>query len=142
MLVFSAPTIRLANVQIGMHPEGVFLMRFMPHPTDPERFFYDTMTLIRPVDDPNYTVPGWMGLPEDTDLTGEIRPDTEYVADGESANLGLVLDQDSALLPVVQEGIRSRGFEGAMLSEQEQRILQNVLSELRGLYIHTSGFKA
>ena len=26
------------NVQIGMHPEGVFLMRFMPHPTDPEKF--------------------------------------------------------------------------------------------------------
>ncbi len=23
-------------------------MRFMPHPTDPERFYYDTMTLIRP----------------------------------------------------------------------------------------------
>jgi phenylpropionate dioxygenase-like ring-hydroxylating dioxygenase large terminal subunit len=110
------------NVQIGMHPEGVFLMRFMPHPTDPERFFYDTMTLIRPVDDPDYTVPGWMGLPEDTDMSGEIRPDTEYVRLGKSANLGLVLDQDSALLPVVQEGIRSRGFSGAMLSEQEQRL--------------------
>ena len=27
------------NVQIGMHPEGVFIMRFLPHPTDPERFF-------------------------------------------------------------------------------------------------------
>ena len=24
------------NVQIGLHPEGAFLMRFMPHPTDPE----------------------------------------------------------------------------------------------------------
>ena len=110
------------NVQIGMHPEGVFLMRFMPHPTDPERFFYDTMTLIRPVNDPDYTVPGWMGLPEGTDTTGDIRPDTEYVAAGEPANLGLVLDQDSELLPVLQKGIRSRGFEGPVWSEQEQRL--------------------
>ncbi len=110
------------NVQIGMHPEGIFLMRFMPHPTDPERFFYDTMTMLRPVDDPNYTTPGWMGLPEGTDTSGDFRPDTEYVPMGEPPNLGLVLDQDSELLPVVQKGIRSRGFEGAIWGEQEQRL--------------------
>ena len=57
------------NVQIGLHPEGAFLMRFMPHPTEPERFFYDTMTLIRPVPDPIYKTPGWMGLPEGTDTS-------------------------------------------------------------------------
>jgi len=110
------------NVQIGLHPEGAFLMRFMPHPTDPERFFYDTMTLIRPVPDPNYRTPGWMGLPEGTDTSGETRPDTEYVPLGKPPNLGQVLDQDSELLPVVQRGIRSRGFEGAIWGEQEQRL--------------------
>ena len=36
------------NVQIGCHPEAVFLMRFLPHETDPERFYYDTMTLMLP----------------------------------------------------------------------------------------------
>ena len=110
------------NVQIGLHPEGAFLMRFMPHPTDPEKFYYDTMTLVRPVDDPDYSVPGWMGLPEGTDTSGEIRPDTEYVASGEPPDLGLVLDQDSKLLPVVQCGIRSKGFKGAIWGEQEQRL--------------------
>jgi len=110
------------NVQIGLHPEGAFLMRFMPHPTDPEKFYYDTMTLIRPVDDPKYAVPGWMGLPEDTDTSGEIRPDIDYVPTGESPNLGLVLDQDSELLPAVQLGIRSIGFDGPIWSEQEQRL--------------------
>ncbi len=110
------------NVQIGLHPEGAFLMRFMPHPTDPEKFYYDTMTLVRPVTDPNYSVPGWMGLPEGTDTSGEIRPDTEYTGVGEPANLGEVLDQDSELLPVVQRGIRSKGFDGAVWGEQEQRI--------------------
>jgi len=110
------------NVQIGLHPEGAFLMRFMPHPTDPEIFYYDTMTLVRPVDDPNYSVPGWMGLPEGTDTSGEIRPDTEYTKIGEPPNLGEVLDQDSELLPVVQKGIRSKGFAGPIWSEQEQRL--------------------
>jgi phenylpropionate dioxygenase-like ring-hydroxylating dioxygenase large terminal subunit len=110
------------NVQIGLHPEGAFLMRFMPHPTDPEIFYYDTMTLVRPVDDPNYSVPGLMGLPEGTDTTGEIRPDTEYTRIGEPPNLGQVLDQDSELLPVVQKGIRSKGFAGAVWGEQEQRL--------------------
>jgi len=33
-----------------------------------------------------------------------------------------VLDQDSELLPVVQSGIRSRGFAGPLWSEQEQRL--------------------
>ena len=80
------------NVQIGLHPEGAFLMRFMPHPTDPEKFYYDTMTLVRPVDDPLYSVPGWMGLPKDTDTSGKIRPETEYISSGEAPNLGLVLD--------------------------------------------------
>ena len=28
------------NVQLGLHPEGIFLMRFLPHPHDPERFFW------------------------------------------------------------------------------------------------------
>jgi phenylpropionate dioxygenase-like ring-hydroxylating dioxygenase large terminal subunit len=110
------------NVQIGLHPEGAFLMRFMPHPTNPERFFYDTMTLIRPVPDPKYRTPGWMGLPEGTDTSGDFRPDTEYVPLGEPPNLGLVLDQDSDLLPVVQRGVRSRGFQGALWGEQEQRL--------------------
>lgn len=110
------------NVQIGLHPEGAFLMRFLPHPTDPERFYYDTMTLIRPIHHPNYSLPAWMGLPEGTDTSGEIRPDTEYVPMGVSPNLGLVLDQDSELLPMVQQGIRSRGFDGAIWGEQEQRL--------------------
>ena len=42
-------------------------MRFLPHPTDPERFYYDTMTLLLPADDPDYCPPAWMGLPEGTD---------------------------------------------------------------------------
>jgi len=110
------------NVQIGCHPEAVFLMRFLPHPTDPQLFYYDTMTLLRPVDDPNYAAPGWMGLPEGTDISGQSRPATEHYSLNEDPNLGLVLDQDAALLPSVQRGMRSRGFSGQLWGEQEQRL--------------------
>ncbi|MEM9759344.1 MAG: aromatic ring-hydroxylating dioxygenase subunit alpha [Pseudomonadota bacterium] len=110
------------NVQIGCHPEAIFLMRFLPHETDPERFYYDTMTLLFPAEDPDYCPPAWMGLPEGTDVTGAVRPATEYYGIDEDADLGLVLSQDSALLPIVQQGMRSRGFSGQLWSEQEQRL--------------------
>jgi len=110
------------NVQFGMHPEGAFLMRFMPDADNPGQFTYDTMTLVRFVDDPNFNVPGWMGLPEGTDCSGDVRPDIEYKGIGVPPELGLVLDQDSDLLPVVQKGIRSRGFKGPLWGEQEQRL--------------------
>jgi len=110
------------NVQIGCHPEGIFLMRFLPHESDPERFYYDTMTLVLPVEDEGYSPPDWMGLPEDTDMSGATRPATEHFSIEEDAGLGLVLSQDSALLPVVQQGMRSRGFDGQLWSEQEQRL--------------------
>jgi len=110
------------NVQIGCHPEALFLMRFLPHETDPERFYYDTMTLLIPADDPNYCPPGWMGLPDNTDVSGKVRPATEHYTIEEDANLGMVLSQDSSLLPVVQKGMRSRGFKGQLWGEQEQRL--------------------
>lgn len=110
------------NVQMGMHPEGVFIMRFLPHPDDPEMFIYDTMILYRHVDDPDYTVPAWMGLPAGIDVTGATRPQIVRVPIGEKPNLGDVLDQDSELLPIQQRGIRSRAFRGPLWGEQEQRV--------------------
>ncbi|MEL7029225.1 MAG: aromatic ring-hydroxylating dioxygenase subunit alpha [Pseudomonadota bacterium] len=121
-LTDSVPYGVFPNVQIGCHPEGVFLMRFLPHPKDPEVFYYDNITLFRSAPDPDYTVPAWMGVPEDTDTSGAIRPDIERTPLGEQPNLGLVLDQDSFLLPVVQKGVKSRGFKGPLWGEQELRL--------------------
>ncbi|MFK8019946.1 MAG: aromatic ring-hydroxylating dioxygenase subunit alpha [Pseudomonadales bacterium] len=110
------------NVQIGCHPEAAFVMRFLPHETDPERFYYDTMTMLIPSDDPDYTPPGWMGLPEGTDVSGAQRPACERYGIEEDAGLGLVLGQDADLLPIVQQGMRSKGFKGQLWGEQEQRL--------------------
>lgn len=110
------------NVQIGCHPEAVFLHRFQPHATDPERFTYDTCILFRHVDLPGYGAPAWMGMADDTDLTGETRPDIVRTGLGEPPGLGEVLDQDSELLPIIQAGAHSRGFRGPLWSEQEARL--------------------
>jgi len=110
------------NTQIGCHPEAVFLHRFKPHADDPNRFTYDTMILYRHIDVPGYGAPGWMGLSEGVDLTGETRPEVVHTGLGEPPGMGEVLDQDSDLLPIVQAGARSRGFRGPLWSEQEARL--------------------
>lgn len=110
------------NVQIGCHPEALFIHRFLPHPTDPEQFTYDNIILFRHVDAPGYRAPAWMGLPADMDTTGLIRPDVVKVPLGQPPELGEVLDQDSELLPIVQEGAHSRGFRGPLYSYQEGRL--------------------
>jgi carnitine monooxygenase subunit len=129
------------NVQIGCHPEAVFLHRFLPHPTDPSQFTYDTCILFKHLDAPGYGPPAWMGLAAGTDTTGLTRPNIARVPVGEPPNLGEVLDQDSELLPVVQQGSKSRGFRGPLWSEQEAR-LRHFHAELdRYVKIEAKGVK-
>jgi hypothetical protein len=56
------------------------------------------------------------------DLSGKTpRPAIKRIRHGEEG-FGLVLDQDGAQLPLVQRGVRSRGFRGLRLSQQEIRL--------------------
>lgn len=110
------------NVQIGCHPEAIFLHRFLPHPSDPNQFTYDTCILFKHEDLPGYAPPAWMGIGPETDTTGMIRPDVVRVGLGIPPELGEVLDQDSELLPIVQDGSHSRAFKGPLWSEQEARL--------------------
>jgi phenylpropionate dioxygenase-like ring-hydroxylating dioxygenase large terminal subunit len=109
------------NVTLNIHVEGALVQRFRPHPTDPEQFIYDVTVLVHPIHDPNVTLPGYMGVPDGTDCTGASRPERAYLTRGDGG-LGYVLEQDGVMVPFVQAGQRSRGFKGARLSEQEQRL--------------------
>ena len=60
--------------------------------------------------------------PDGTDVTGSVRPETENFLIDEDPGLGLVLSQDAAFLPSVQEGMRSKAFKGQLWGEQEQRL--------------------
>ena len=110
------------NITLNAHPEGVLVMRFLPHPTDPEQCTYDVWVIAKPGSDPEYEMPFYMAVPPGTDLTGEgPRPERNYVEHGDEG-LGLVLNQDGDSLPMVQAGVKSRGFRGVRLSDQEVRL--------------------
>jgi phenylpropionate dioxygenase-like ring-hydroxylating dioxygenase large terminal subunit len=109
------------NVTFNIHPEGALMQRFRPHPSDPEKMIYDVTVLIHPIHDPAIKIPGYMGVDEGADLTGAIRPERRYLTHGDGG-VGPVLEQDGVMIPIVQKGMRSRGFKGARLSEQEQRV--------------------
>jgi len=110
------------NVTFNVHPEGVLVQRFRPHATDPEKMIYDITVLIHPITDPLIRIPGYMGVEEGTDCTGNgPRPERRYLIHGDGG-VGPVLEQDGVMVPFVQKGMHSRGFKGARLNEQEQRL--------------------
>lgn len=110
------------NITFNAHPEGVLVMRFLPHATDPGRCKYDVWVLAKPNFDPEFELPFYMAVPNGTNLSGNgPRPERHYVQHGD-AGLGLVLNQDGDSLPMVQAGVQSRGFRGIRLSNQEVRL--------------------
>jgi hypothetical protein len=110
------------NVTFNIHCDNALMMRFRPHPSDPEKCLYDITVLAARVSDPAYKLPRYMGLPDDVDLSGNApRPERIYLTH-EEADLGLVINQDAAMVPYVQQGVRSEVFKGVRLSEQEIRM--------------------
>ena len=112
------------NAGVGCHPEAIIMARFLPHATDPQRMYWDHITLYRPVKnaDNSYAVPGFMDVKPGTDLSGETRPDIARFAPGDKLEMGLLFEQDAELLPLQQLGVRSRGFKGPLFGEQELRV--------------------
>jgi phenylpropionate dioxygenase-like ring-hydroxylating dioxygenase large terminal subunit len=93
------------NVTLNVHADDLMLFRQRPHPTDPDRMFYDIWTFE--------LVPDGQPWPE--------RPRHQHFRHGDKS-IGLVLDQDAANLPGVQAGMHSAAFEGLWIGAQELRI--------------------
>lgn len=93
------------NVQINTHADDLMLFRQRPHPTDPDKMFYDVWVLE--------LVPDGEEWPE--------RPKHLDFKYGDKS-IGLVLDQDAANLPGVQDGMHSAGIDGLWIGAQELRI--------------------
>ena len=90
------------NVTFNIHALGVMVFRQRPHPTDPNRMFFDLSNYSRATDAPP-------------------RPEHTHHLHGD-VSLGLVLDQDAYNLPRVQKGMQSRAYEGLHISYPERRI--------------------
>lgn len=110
------------NVTLNAHPEGVLMMRFRPHVSDPGRCHYDFWVLAHRRDDPSFALPFYMAVDPGTDLgRNGARPERRHGKHGDEG-LGLVVEQDATFLPLVQQGVQSRGFRGARLGHQEMRV--------------------
>jgi len=93
------------NITLNVHADDLMLFRQRPHPTDPNKMFYDLQNfrLLKQGEE----------KPE--------RPEHRFYRHGEKS-LGQVLDQDAYNLPGVQLGMQSEGFPGLWLGDQELRI--------------------
>ena len=93
------------NVSMNIHAEDIMMFRQRPHPTDPNKMFYDL----------------WMFelVPEGEEWPARVRH--QHFNHGDKS-LGQVLDQDAFNLPTVQKGMQSSAFKGLWLSDQELRI--------------------
>ncbi|MDD9802643.1 MAG: aromatic ring-hydroxylating dioxygenase subunit alpha [Deltaproteobacteria bacterium] len=93
------------NVTLNIHYSGMMLFRQRPHPTDPNKMFFDLQNFER--------LPPEQGAPP--------RIAHRHFRHGETT-LGLVLDQDAYNLPRVQRGMNSRAFKGLHINYKERRI--------------------
>jgi phenylpropionate dioxygenase-like ring-hydroxylating dioxygenase large terminal subunit len=93
------------NIQLNTHADDLMLFRQRPHPTDPDKMFFDLQ---------NFRL-----LKKDEERPG--RPQHRQFKHGEKS-LGTVLDQDAYNLPGVQAGMHSAGFPGLWIGDQELRI--------------------
>ncbi|HET8611568.1 MAG TPA: aromatic ring-hydroxylating dioxygenase subunit alpha [Sphingomonas sp.] len=115
------------NVTLNMHPEGILLQRFRPHPSDPEKGYHDVMVLSARLSE-GRRPPAYMGVEDDVDVSGKARP-TRRRTTHDDPQGGEVVEQDIANMVTLQRGMRSRGLEVIVFSEQERRI-QQFLAEL------------
>ena len=93
------------NLSLNVHADDFWVFRQRPHPTDPDKMFYDIWTYE--------LVPQGQAWPD--------RAPHKTWKHGDKT-IGTVLDQDAANLPNVQAGMHSRGYKGLWIGRQELRI--------------------
>ena len=93
------------NVSMNIHAEDVMMFRQRPHPSDPNKMFYDL----------------WMFelVPEGAPWPKRVKH--QHFKHGDKS-IGQVLDQDAFNLPTVQKGMQSSAFKGLWVGDQELRI--------------------
>jgi phenylpropionate dioxygenase-like ring-hydroxylating dioxygenase large terminal subunit len=104
------------NNVITVGPDGVQLLRPRPHPTEPDRCYFDHWWLVNKIEGQT-TTPSPAGGP---DLPVEDAMH-EHVAYGEKS-LGRTADQDLSIAKMQQQGLASKGYQGYWLPNQERRV--------------------
>jgi len=104
------------NFAVSIWADGFHFLRARPHPRDPERCIFDN----------------WWYASQPTSETSRVNTmigplDRDHVAEHEvfelgERSMGPTIEQDIAVFTEQQKGLRSRGFKGGYLSNQESRV--------------------
>jgi phenylpropionate dioxygenase-like ring-hydroxylating dioxygenase large terminal subunit len=109
------------NMTLNTHPEGVLVMRFLPHATNPEKFYYHVHVILPRLKE-GVKAPFYMGVPDDADVSGRTRPAREWTTMAQP-KMGEILEQDISNMVATQRGLRSKGFASGMrFAERELRV--------------------
>ncbi len=112
------------NVTFNLFGEQMWMFRHRPHPSDPDRMYFDRMVFNRVPEGEGHasTAAGAVDMfLQLEDGVVEGRPKHKFYRYGERSS-GLLLDQDSSCLSTVQKGLHSRGCKGMWISHHERRI--------------------
>ena len=105
----------------SVHPEGILVNRWWPHPHDPRKCKFHYQVYAMPgVED----LPPYFGVPPGTDTSGKTVLRRTYAEPDDLEIIGQLLAQDAKLLPRLQAGIEASGYRGAVYSDQEIKIRQ------------------
>lgn len=115
------------NTMLTVQPDDALVMRARPHPTDPNRCWWDKFTFHRYPDPAVAERAGVDFAPNDALLPA---PDERPLHDAFTQDdiiagrktMTRTIDQDIHLIRDVQAGMRSRGFDTALLSDEENRV--------------------
>ncbi len=105
------------NVSFSLKPDGCIWLRGNPHPTDPELCYFDMwyFTWVPKGETKYYS----HSMAAEVDIT---KPTPHVVGKVGEVSAGPGIDQDVAIWSSQQKGLRSRGYRGDYMPDQERRI--------------------
>ncbi len=114
------------NVIMTIKPEELWVMRPRPHPTDPDKCFFDKWTLRIDVPADKARGLSLVGDPKTAPKEARERPERDVFRQEDviagTHSMTITIDQDIHYLRDMQAGMHSRGFDRAWLNEDEARV--------------------
>ena len=105
------------NISFSMKPDGCIWLRSTPHPTDPEKCIFDMWYLTQ---FPEGVTEYYSNSMHDfVSIDAQVEHQTGKAGE---VSCGRGIDQDVAIWDTQFQGLRSRGFQGGYLPDQERRI--------------------
>jgi phenylpropionate dioxygenase-like ring-hydroxylating dioxygenase large terminal subunit len=114
------------NLFMTVQPEELWIYGPRPHPSDPNKCFFDKWTLQVPAELSCDAKRGLMLNPGITASHSDERPPHEVFTQDDviagKHSMTITIDQDIYYLRDMQAGLHSRGFDHACLNEDEARV--------------------